>query len=155
MNVNEELFRKNGHKEEFILSLTDEELLAITPETAKRIVKEGGSSLPRSRDKRLWICHDYRSGNDWNSTVEGFSLIKGRLFIDIYVQYGNTDRSTCEEYSTFFQRGDYRGEIKGSDRYGNERTYYFTYSKSDKARVLRSLLLQFIINKKSRKYEKA
>ena len=64
MNVNEELFRKNGHKEEFILSLTDEELLAITPETARRIVAEGGSSLPHSRDKRLWICPDYRSGND-------------------------------------------------------------------------------------------
>ena len=48
-NINTELFKKYApkHKLEIIESLTQEELLAITPKTVTRIVKEAGEG-PRN-----------------------------------------------------------------------------------------------------------
>jgi GTPase SAR1 family protein len=110
-------------------------------------VKEAGSRLYKSRDKQLRIGYDRRKGNNWNSTVESVELIKGKLFLDFYIQYENTDTNTSEEYDNFFRRGNFRGEIRRSDRYGNGRTYYFCYDETDKARVMRSILLEYVYSK--------
>ena len=148
-NINQIIFTRTQPKKkaEIIENLTEAELMATTGATVTRIVKEVGSTIYKTRDKRLYIDYDRRKGNNWNSTVEGLDLIKGRLFLDFYIQYENTDTNTSEEYDIFFRRGNYRGEIRRLDRYGNGRTYYFCYDESDKARVMRSILLEYVYSK--------
>ena len=149
MNINIELFKryKPDKKVQIIMELTEDELLAITPATVTRIIKEAGTRLYKSRDKRLWIPDQFRTGNHWNSTFIGIELIKGKLYVDLYVQYSNTDTDRSETFSDFFSRGDYRGAIRYDDKYGNPHTDYFTYTPSDKARAIRSLLLEYIQRK--------
>ena len=126
--------------------------MATTEATVTRIVKEAGSTVYKSRNKRLRIDYDRREGNNWNSTVESIELIKGRLFLDFYVQYENTDTNTSEEFDKFFdRRNSYRGEIRRLDRYGNGRTYYFNYDQSDKAQVMKSILLEYVYGKYNEK----
>lgn len=152
MNINIELFKRYrpDNKIKIINELTEDELLAITPATVTRIVKEAGTRLYKSRDKRLWIPDRFRTGNHWNSTFTGVELIKGKLYVSLYVQYSNTDTDTDATYSEFFSSGDYRGAIRYEDRYGNPHTDYYTYTQSDKARALRSMLLTYV----QRKYNK-
>ena len=104
MNINIELFKryKPENKIKIINELTEDELLAITPATMTRIIKEAGTKLYRSRDKRLWIPDRFRTGNHWNSTFNGIELIKGKLYVSLYVQYSNTDTDTDDTYSEFF-----------------------------------------------------
>ena len=149
MNINIELFKryKPEKKVQIIMALTEDELLSITPATVTRIIKEGGTRLYRYRDKRLWIPDGFRTGNHWNSTFNAVELIKGKLFVSLYVQYSNTDTDTDATYNEFFSSGDYRGAIQYEDRYGNPHTDYYTYTPSDKARALRSLLLTYVQRK--------
>ena len=72
VNINQELFKRYAPKKklEIINNLTTTELLNTTTETIKRIVKEAGKSIGKSRDKTLRINRDRQAGNDWNSTVE-------------------------------------------------------------------------------------
>ncbi len=156
MNINIELFRryKPDKKVQIIMELTEDELLAITPATVTRIIKEAGTRLYKSsRNKRLWIPDQFRTGNHWNSSFNGIELIKGKLYVSLYVQYSNTDTDTDATYNEFFSRGDYRGHICYEDRYGNPHTDYYTYSPSDKARALRSLLLTYVQRKYRHYYE--
>lgn len=152
MNINIELFKryKPDNKIKIINELTEDELLAINPATVTRIIKEAGTRLYKSRDKRLWIPDKFRSGNHWNSTFNGVELIKGKLYVSLYVQYSNTDTDTDATYNEFFSSGDYRGAIRYEDRYGNPHTDYYTYTQCDKARAIRSLLLTYV----QRKYYK-
>ena len=148
-NINQIIFTRTQPKKkvEIINHLTEAELLATTEATITRIVKEVGSTIYKSRDKRLFIDGDRRKGNSWNSTIEGLDLIKGRLHLNIYVQYENTDTNTSEEYDNFFRRGNYRGEVRRLDRHGNGRTYYYLYDTSDKASVMKSILLEYVYRK--------
>ena len=155
MNINIELFKryKPDKKVQIIMELTDDELLNVTPATITRIIKEAGTRLYRSKDKRLWAPDQFRTGNHWNSTFNGIELIKGKLYVSLYVQYSNTDTDTDATYNEFFSRGDYRGAIRYDDKYGNPHTDYYTYSPSDKARALRSLLLTYVQRKYRHYYE--
>ena len=123
------------------------ELLAITPATISKMIKEAGSRLYKSRDKEMRISYDRRTGNKWNSTVEGVRNSKGVPMVDFYIQYEDTDTNTSVSLSDFLKKGDYRGSIVRDDRYGNPRSYYFTYSDTDKARFVRQLLLEYIYRK--------
>ena len=71
-NINVELFKRYAPKKklELINGLSQSELLATTPETIKRIAKEAGRSIGKSRDKGLCIDQERQSGNNWNSLVE-------------------------------------------------------------------------------------
>lgn len=146
MNINEMIFSRIAAKKklEMVENLSESELLSVTSDTIKRMVKEVGSNYHKSRDKRLTLSPELRTGNNWNSDIEGVSVIKDRLYVDFYVQYSNTDTSTSETFENFFRRGDYRGCVIGSDHYGNDRHYYFTYSESEKACCIRRLLLQYL-----------
>jgi hypothetical protein len=149
MNVNNFIFTRTQPKKklETIENLSDSELLAVSESTIKRIIQEVGSKRYKSRDKELRIDYDRRCGNNWNSTVESVDMVKGKLYIDFYVQYENTDTNTSDDYDNFFKRNNYRGEIRRLDRYGNGRTYYFCYDESDKARVMKSILLEYVYSK--------
>jgi hypothetical protein len=149
MNINQLIFSKTQPKKklEVIEKLSNDELLAVSESTVKKIIQEVGRRRYKSRDKELRIDYDRRVGNNWNSTVESVDLVKGKLYIGFYIQYSNTDTNTSDDYEDFFKRGNYRGEIRRLDRFGNGRTYYFCYDESDKARVMKSILLQYVHNK--------
>lgn len=149
MNVNNFIFTRMQPKKklEVIEKLSNDELLAVSESTVKKIIKEVGCRRYKSRDKELRIDYDRRVGNNWNSTVESIDLVKGKLYVGFYVQYENTDTNTSDEYEDFFKRGNYRGEIRRLDRYGNGRTYYFCYDEGDKARVMKSILLEYVHSK--------
>ncbi len=141
-------------KLEIIQNLKGNELWATSKSTIVRIIKETGRNRYKSRDKELYINQDRRTGNNWNSTIESISLVKGKLYVGIYLQYENTDTSTCETYEEFFQMRTYRGEIVRDDWRGNSRTYYYNYSVDEKSEVIRSILLEYVYIKYAEKLKK-
>ena len=149
MNVNNFIFTRTQPKKklEVIEKLSNDELLAVSESTVKKIIQEVGQRRYKSRDKELRIDYDRRVGNNWNSTVESVDLVKGKLYVGFYIQYENTDTNTSDDYEDFFKRGNYRGEIRRLDRFGNGRSYYFCYDESDKARVMKSILLEYVYSK--------
>ena len=156
MNINELIFSRTQpqKKIDIINALSEDELLSTSEATIKRIVKDAGRRMWKTRDKELRISHERRAGNAWNSLIEAVELIKGRLYLEVYLQYENTDTSTSEEYDDFFRNGNYRGEVRRLDRYGNGRTYYFLYNLSDKASVMKSILLEYVYTKYADKLSK-
>ena len=149
MDINKIIFSRTApsKKIEIVENLNLSELLAITPAPISKMIKEAGSRLYKSRDKEMRISYDRRTGNKWNSTVEGVRNSKGVPMVDFYIQYEDTDTNTSVSLSDFLKKGDYRGSIVRDDRYGNPRSYYFTYSDTDKARFVRQLLLEYIYRK--------
>lgn len=149
MNINKIIFTRTAPKKkvEIVENLTPTELLLITAETVSRMVKEAGSRLYKSRDKGLRFSYERRTGNNWDSTIEGVRNYKGKPVLDIYYQYENTDTNTSVSLEDFLKRGDYRGSVVRDDRYGNPRNYYFTFSSTDKARFVRRLLLEYLYTK--------
>lgn len=148
-NINVELFKRYAPKRklEIINNLTTAELLATTPETIKRIAKEAGRSIGKGRDKILRINRDRQAGNDWNSTVEYIEFIKGNLYLNIYFQTDHTDTNISEKYATFMQGDQYHGKHYTTNRYGDEVPNYFTYDRQDKAKVIKSILLEYVHTK--------
>ncbi|MBR3771765.1 MAG: hypothetical protein IKL07_05815 [Clostridium sp.] len=148
-NINQELFKRYAPKKklEIINNLTTAELLATTPETIKRIAKEAGRSIGKSRDKILRINRERQAGNDWNSTVEDVEFIKGNLYLNIYFQTDHTDTNISEKYATFMQGDQYHGKHYTTNRYGDEVPNYFTYDRQDKANVIKSILLEYVHTK--------
>ena len=150
MDINIEIFKRYQPKKklEIIESLTDKELLNLKESTVIRIVKEVGNFHHQSkRNKLLSINSERRWGNAWNSTFEGVDFYKGELWVELYFQYDNTDMNTSEEWRRFFRQGNYEGQCRRDDRMGNLRTYYFTYNESDKAKYIKSILLEYIYRK--------
>jgi len=146
MDINKLIFTWTApsKKVEIVENLTLPELLSVTPDTIKRIVREVGSNYYRSRNKELTISRELRTGNDWNSEFTGVRTYKSILYVDLYVQYGNTDTDVSETFDKFFAPGEYRGHIVRNDSYGNPRTFYFTYTPADKADCMKSLVLQYL-----------
>lgn len=150
MDINIEIFKRYQPKKklEIIESLTDKELLNLKESTVIRIVKEVGNFHHQSkRNKLLSINSERRWGNAWNSTFEGVDFYKGELYVELYFQYENTDTNMSEEWRRFFRQGNYEGQCRRDDRMGNLRTYYFTYNESDKAKCIKSILLEYIYRK--------
>lgn len=148
-NINTELFKRYAPKKklEIINSLSSSELLATSIDTIKRIVKETGSNMYKSRNKRLSISSERRAGNDWNSTIEGIELRKGILYLDCYFQMDSTDTNVYAPCSEFLRKGEYRGTYTTNNRYGDREPHYFIYRDEDKANVIRSILLEYVHTK--------
>ena len=147
-NINQELFKRYAPKEklELINGLSQSELLVTTPETIKRIVKEAGRSIGKSRDKVLRINQDRQSGN-WNSTVEAIEYIKGNLYLNVYFQMDSTDTNICVKHEVFFKGDQYTGKHYTTNRYGDEVPHYFSYDRQDKSAVIKSILLEYVYTK--------
>ena len=149
-NINVELFKRYAPKKklELINGLSQSELLAITPETIKRIAKEAGRSIGKSRDKVLRIDQERQSGNNWNSTVEALEYIKkGNLYLNIYFQMDSTDTNICVKHEVFFKGDQYTGRHYTTNRYGDSVPHYFSYDRQDKAGVIKSILLEYVYTK--------
>lgn len=149
VNINVELFKRYAPKKklELIEKLGPAELMNVTTATLTRIVKEAGENMWKSRNKTLRISRERKRGNSWNSVIEAVDLIKGKLSLDVYMQYENTDGNTSLSMSSFLSRGDSRAEITREDRYGNPQTYYALYDEGDKQRVIRSILEEYVYSK--------
>ena len=149
VNINQELFKRYAPKKklEIINNLTTTELLATTPETIKRIVKEAGRNIGKSRDKTLRINRDRQAGNDWNSTVEAVEYVKGNLYLNIYFQMDSTDTNICVKHEVFFNGDEYHGKHYTTNYRGDEVPHYFTYTQKDKAIVIKSILLEYLFTK--------
>lgn len=149
-NINVELFKRYQPKKklEIINKLTKDELLRTSKATVERIVKEAGEKSQHSRSWRLRISRDLRSGNGWNSDIEEISLWKGKLYLDVYVQMDHTDTTIEAKYEDFFRSGsDYRGTAYETDRYGADYPHHCFYDDDDKAKVMRSILIQYVRDK--------
>ena len=149
VNINQELFKRYAPKKklEIINNLTTTELLNTTTETIKRIVKEAGKSIGKSRDKTLRINRDRQAGNDWNSTVEDVEYVKGNIYLNIYFQMDSTDTNICVKHEVFFNGDEYHGKHYTTNYRGDEVPHYFTYDKQDKAKVIKSILLEYLFTK--------
>ena len=147
MNINSFIFTRTApdKKLEAISNLTESELLSVTSETVRRIVKETGHSLKKyGRDKELAISGKLQAGNNWNSTLEAISIICGCLHVRLYIQLDHTDTYICETFYQFFRHDQYRGKATETNRYGDEIPHYCLYDRSEKARCMKSILLQYI-----------
>ena len=148
-NINQELFKRYAPKKKLglINGLSQSELLATTPETIKRIAKETGRSIGKSRNKVLRISNDRRSGNNWNSDIEAVEFINDNLYLNIYFQMDNTDTNICEKYLNFFKGEEYHGKHYTTNKHGDTIPHYFTYNQEDKAGVIKSILLEYVHTK--------
>ena len=148
-NINQELFKRYSPKKKLglINGLGQSELLATAPETIKRIAKETGRSIGKSRNKVLRISNDRRSGNNWNSDIEAVEFINDNLYLNIYFQMDNTDTNICEKYLNFFKGEEYHGKHYTTNKYGDTIPHYFTYNREDKAGVIKSILLEYVHTK--------
>lgn len=131
-------------KLDIVDSLTSTELLAIDPDTVKRIIKEVGRKVGNTRRKELYISREFRTGNSWNSEVEGIGYNSKGLFLYLNAQYHNSDLTVIETWDKFFRKGQYVGSLEYADRYGGTQTSHFIYDDSEKARVVRRLLMQYL-----------
>lgn len=140
------LFKKiaPAKKLDIVESLTSTELLAIFPATIKRIIREVGRKVGNTRRKELYISREFRTGNSWNSEVEGMGYNSKGLFLYLYAQYHNSDRTVIEAWDKFFQKGQYVGKIEYTDAFDHRQTARFIYDDSEKARVIRRLLMQYL-----------
>ena len=149
ININVEIFKRYAPKKklEIINNLTTTELLAMKPETIKRIVKEAGRNIGKSRDKVLRINQDRQRGNNSNSSVEAVEYIKGNLYLNIYFQMDSTDTNICVKHEVFFKGDQYTGKHYTTNRYGDEVPHYFSYDRQDKSAVIKSILLEYVYTK--------
>ena len=156
-DINSILFKRMSpaKKLDLLEKFTPKELLSVTTDTVKRIIKEVGRKIGNTRCKELYISQTLRTGNEWNSEFEGIGCNKGKLYVILYVQYGNTDTTTCESFDKFFCKGTYVGSIEHTDRYGSPQTAHFIYYESDKARCMRRLLMQYIYLRYKDKFVKS
>ena len=148
-NINQELFKRYAPKKklELINGLSQSELLVTTPETIKRIVKEAGRSIGKSRDKVLRINQDRQRGNNSNSSVEAIEYIKSNLYLNVYFQMDSTDTNICVKHEVFFKGEQYTGRYYTTNRYGDSVPHYFSYDRQDKAGVIKSILLEYVYTK--------
>ena len=148
-NINQELFKRYAPKKklEIINNLSTSELLNTSTETLMRIVKEAGTRVGSVRSKVLRISSARRSGNNWNSTVEAVEIHRDKLMLDIYVQMDSTDTNHFEPYSNFSKDGNYTGKVFTTNYYGDSIPHYFTYDRQDKAKVIKSILLEYLFTK--------
>lgn len=149
VDINKELFRRTSSKTKIdvVMNLTTDELFKCSKDTLIKIIKKvgkGSSLKQRSHNKDLYIRRDLRAGNNWNSIVEEIDYYNKKLIVIVYLQYENTDTSDSFDVSMLLSDRESRFDFKRSDRYGNPRTYYATYTREDKAKVIRSILLEYI-----------
>ena len=148
-NINVDLFRRfsASNKVEMVNALTKDELLSVTEQTITRIVKEVGFNYSKSRDKKMYIKSELRCGNNWNSEIDYLDYIKGKVYVNVYIQNEDTDTDKGELLSVFLKRGDFNTKAYFTNRYGDDIPTYVTYTPDDKAKVIKSILLHYLYTK--------
>ena len=141
MNINEIFSGAISERINAVKNASESDLLRISESTIKRMVTEQGSDN-YYKDRK--VLRFERVSNEWNAWAKDVELYNGKLFIDFYVQYSNTDTDTCEYLSKFLGSGEFRGAISYEDRYGNSQTSYYRFDTHDKANVIRAICLEYL-----------
>ena len=144
--LNDILFKAGNYNEKksFIDNMLVDDLMNVPKSLVKSIIEKCGNEYGR-----MYIRRDFRKGNDWNSEIEGVNLSKsGDVFVEVYIQTDSTDTTECEYFDKFFRRGEY---------YSNDNRFNkgIDYKESQKAEVMRSILLQCIYKLHSDENKKA
>lgn len=149
MDINKIIFSRTApqKKLEIVNNLSTQEVLAITQDTIRKIIREIGRNLYRSKDKVLHFSSDCKVSNDWNAWIGNLMSKKSNLFITFEIQYENTDTSKTDVMEEFLRKGDYQGSIIRDDRFGNPRHYYFRFSELKKAEFIRKLFTTYLHKK--------
>ena len=129
--LNNILFGLGGYqaKAEYINSLTCDELMAIPESTIIKIIEQVGEN------NTLTIRSRFRKGNNSNSVVENTYIHKGSVFLTLVVLGDSTDTSMLEYFAMFFRKGEFVSSA-------NRLNLFIDYKESDKAEVMRSILLE-------------
>lgn len=117
---------------ENINKMSDSDVIAYGKKHINGIMDDAAN-----KDGQYRISNDRRKGNNWNSLVEGVYRSKqGKLFVDIYFQGDSTDWNDSEYFDTFFSSAS---NVRVASRIGSA-----TYSYSERADVMRSILIDYL-----------
>lgn len=142
MNINETIFNGTiNERKNAVENATASDLMRISESTLKRMVSEVGSDN-YYKDRKILAFE--RVSNEWNADAKSLELYNGKLFINFYVQYSNTDTDDCDYMSKFLGSGEFRGAIQYTDMYDNPHTSYYRFDSSDKAKVIRAICLEYL-----------
>ena len=152
-NINEFIFTRTQpqKKLDVINNLSQAELLSVNYQTVLRIIKEAGtgdSSKARCKFKTL---HLENAGNDWNSTVTNiYNWKKDEVYLSVYIQGDDTDTDVSYKLRDFLDNRyeeQCLGHIEESFSNGYSHKKPANYDRSDRARVIKSILTAYITNK--------
>ena len=134
--LNDILFGSGSYEDKrtFIENMGVDALMQVSKPLVTSIVEKAGDKFGNLR-----IMVEFRKGNHWNSEVNDVCLVSGKLFVDIYVQNTKTDTTMSEYFDKFFRRGEYFSQ-------DNNLNAPVDYKESQKAEVMRSILLQCVYN---------
>lgn len=132
--LNDILFKAGNYdeKKSYIDNMLVDYLMQVPKSVVRTIVEKAGNEYGK-----LNIRSDFRKGNEWNSEIEGVSISKDDVFLFVYIQTDKTDTTEGEHFDKFFRRGEYCSD---DNRFG----ITIDYTESQKAEVMRSILLQCI-----------
>lgn len=120
-----------NEKKSYIENMVVDELMEVKESVVKSIIDKCGYN------NRFWINNRLRQGNHCNSLVEFLYTRNCNVFVGIHVQNTKTDTTMIDSFDRFFRRGEYYSRdkffVEGVD-----------YKESDKAEVIRSILLSCI-----------
>ena len=116
---------------EKINKMSDSDVIAYGKKHINGIMDDAAN-----KDGQYRISNDRRKGNNWNSLVEGVYRSNGKLFVDIYFQDDSTDTNDSEYFDTFFSSAS---NVRVTSRIGSA-----TYSYSERADVMRSILIDYL-----------
>lgn len=116
---------------EKINKMSDSDVIAYGKKHINGIMDDAAN-----KDGQYRISNDRRKGNNWNSLVEGVYRSNGKLFVDIYFQGDSTDWNDSEYFDTFFSSAS---NVRVASRIGSA-----TYSYSERADVMRSILIDYL-----------
>lgn len=152
-NINTFLFTRTNPntKLEIINALSQSELLTITYSTILRIIKEAGSgdsNKTRCKFKTLYLNG---AGNNWNSKITNiYNWKKDEVYLSVYIQGDDTDTEVSYKLRDFLDNRyeeQCLGKLFESFCNGYEHNVPANYDRSDRAGVIRAILVQYIKNK--------
>lgn len=160
-NINTILFTRTApqKKLQIIEAFTQSELLSISYATVLRIIKEAGygdRTKTRSKFKTLYLKG---ATNNWNSKVTNiFNSKKDEIFMSVYIQGDDTDTDVSYKLREFLDNRyeeQCLGHLEESFRNGYEHKVPANYDRSDRARVIKAILIAYLNNKYSDKLKEA
>lgn len=151
-NINSFIFSKKPCKKklEVVKSLREDQLLEIELTTIKKMLRIAGRRYGKNRVLNL----RNKPGNNHNSTVKSVSYYSygDILYVSIDIQCGNNTNINIP-MDSFLNGKEYTSSIMEYDKYGDPHTRNFTYSQSEKAEVIRSILIEYIYHKYPEQFE--
>ena len=153
MDINNFLFTRTAPKKKLavINTLSQGDLLSVTYKTILRIIKEAGvgdTNKTRCKFKTLYLSG---ASNDWNSKVTNiYNWKKDEVYLSVYIQGDDTDTDVSYKLRDFLDNRyeeQCLGHLEESFRNGYEHKVPANYDRSDRARVIKAIVSDYIEDK--------